>query len=193
MNRWQVLAALALLCASGGCHLKQLRRANEDLERENYQLEQRLDELTWQLEDSKAALQMCQNSLCATGSGGATLRSTSDAGPTSRPRRSPIFSNPSRQDTSPAPGGDTEAPRVELPEEELRSSGARRRPHEDVPRYTGPPVISPPDPQVPDGMLRRPAPHDAAAQEQEDRNGTESGRMRRCRRATIISRTLPTQ
>ncbi|HVT30760.1 MAG TPA: hypothetical protein VHE81_22320, partial [Lacipirellulaceae bacterium] len=84
MIRWQILAAVALVCSTGGCQLKQLRRANEDLERENFQLEQRLDELTWQLEDAKAALQTCQNSLCATGTGSSSSpRSSSDAGPTS--------------------------------------------------------------------------------------------------------------
>ncbi|HVU86125.1 MAG TPA: hypothetical protein VHD36_02315 [Pirellulales bacterium] len=178
MIRWQILAAVALVCSTGGCQLKQLRRANEDLERENFQLEQRLDELTWQLEDAKAALQTCQNSLCATGTGSSSSpRSSSDAGPTSKPRRSSIFSSPSRQDAGPAAvDTETEAPRVELPDEETRP-GARRPPRarEPVPRYTGPPIISPPDPQVPDGVLRE-APRVEDAAQQRDPRDADAGR-----------------
>jgi hypothetical protein len=177
MIRWQILASLALVCSTGGCHLKQLRQANEDLERENFQLEQRLDELTWQLEDTKAALQTCQNSLCAAEKGTNSSRSSSDAGPTGRPRRSPIFSSPSRQDAGPpAIDTETDAPRVELPDEETRP-GARRapRPHENVPRYSGPPIISPPDPQTPDGVLRE-LPHVEESAQQGGPVAGEAGR-----------------
>ena len=99
MTRWQVTAALALLCTTSGCHLKQLRTANEDLERENFQLEQRLDELTWQLEDAKAAAlkRDASGRDAAAGQGQSSFR---------RPRRrrlsrrrSSIFSSPSRQDS----------------------------------------------------------------------------------------------
>ncbi len=151
MMRWQVMAALALLCTTSGCQLKQLRTANQDLERENFQLEQRLDELTWQLEDAKAALDTCQRAACAVGTG---QSSSSTAAPKAKPRRSSIFSSPSRQDSGPVPNADTEAPRVELPDEERGPSGARR-PREFVPRFAGPPIISPPNPDVPEGVVRR--------------------------------------
>ena len=157
MIRWQILAALALVCSTGGCHLKQLRQANEDLERENFQLEQRLDELTWQLEDTKAALQTCQNTLCATEKGGASSRSSSEGGPTSKPRRSSIFSSPSRQNAGPAAvDNETERRGWNCPTRKLALGRRPPRAHENVPRYSGPPVISPPDPQIPDGVLREP-------------------------------------
>ena len=60
MFRWRMTAALVLLYAASGCQFHHLRTANQDLERENFQLEQRLDEVTWQLEDAKAALQAAQ-------------------------------------------------------------------------------------------------------------------------------------
>jgi hypothetical protein len=142
MNRWRILALAALLYSAGGCQSKYLRTANQDLERENFQLEQRLDQVTWELADTKAALQACQ---C--GARGSYV---------------PASPAPPRRDrTAPAAGPSTDIeeqgpPRVELPEGEARSPRLRRR-SEPVPKFMGPPVISPPRPDVPDGVLHETA------------------------------------
>ena len=52
---------LFVLAGCMGCQSQYLRTANQDLERENFQLEQRVDQLTWELADAKAALQAYQN------------------------------------------------------------------------------------------------------------------------------------
>ena len=140
MNAWQIMAATLVCCSASGCHLKHLRTANEDLERENFQLEQRLDELTWQLEDAKAALSTYQ-------SGSSTPRGPA---PLAAPRRR---TQPAAQE-SPASEADA-PPRVELPDEESRSSHRGRLPRERVPPFAGPPLISPPSPQTPEGTLPR--------------------------------------
>jgi len=148
MIRWQLMAVFACLGATGGCAHKQLRMANMDLERENFQLEQRLDEVTWQLEDAKSALDLCQRQLC-------DMKEDRPSSPARRRSPSPFGDRGDRGE--PATNNDTEpeAPHVELPDEEMRSPSARRKRHsEPVPRYAGPPQISPPDPNVPDGVLR---------------------------------------
>jgi hypothetical protein len=142
MNRWRIVALAAVLCSASGCQLQQLRTANQDLERENFQLEQRLDQLTWDLADTKTALQACQ---CG---------ARENFGP-ARPAAPRRGRSAPAADQSPSSEGEG-PPRVELPDEEARSPGIRRR-REPVPKFSGPPLISPPNPEVPDGTLRETA------------------------------------
>lgn len=138
MYRWHITAALGMLCCASGCQFHQLRNANMDLERENFQLEQRLDEVTWQLEDAKSALEACQRA----------AQANAGAAPTAAPRRGPL--RPAVDESSPASSPDTNAPpRVELPDGEAR----KRLRRESVPPFAGPPLISPPSAEVRDGTL----------------------------------------
>jgi hypothetical protein len=142
MYRWHITTALVLLYCASGCQFHHLRNANQDLERENFQLEQRLDEVTWQLEDAKAELAACQRA----------VQANAGAAPTTAPRRAP--SRPAVDESSPSSPDLNAPPRVELPDGEAR----KRLRREPVPPFAGPPLISPPSAEVRDGTLGRSEP-----------------------------------
>ncbi len=153
MKRWQLSIAVMIACSAAGCVSKhQLRTANSDLERENFQLEQRLDQTMWELDDVKAQLEACRCG--AAGAAGAA------AGPTFAPAAPRRRSTPSRSSTSEPPAGAPSGgpeidapPKVELPDEETRFPSTRNR-RSKVPAFRGPPLISPPESGAPDGQSR---------------------------------------
>ncbi|MBI2825557.1 MAG: hypothetical protein HYX69_12815 [Planctomycetia bacterium] len=140
MRIWHfAIASTLFLPAAGGCRLRQLREANQALERENFCLEQRCDELTFQLEDAQAALKAQEGDL-------GSLRRQPESPLPSRGRdrgRTPILPEGTEVDMP---------PNVEMPDED---KGARL-PGESAPAFEGPPIISPPDPKIPEGIRTRP-------------------------------------
>ena len=153
MKRLSFSIAAIVICSGGGCQWRQLRTANEDLERENFQLEQRLDELTFQLEDAKVAL-ACRDREYIPGY---------ESRPTYAPSRGSKTPSERRTPDTRSPADDVDVPpSVELPPGETMRERSRL-PHEPVPRFSGPPLISPPDPKVPDGTLRDSTPAEGDA------------------------------
>jgi len=145
MKRGKFVVAAMLLAPLAGCTTKgQLRDANQALELENFHLEQRLNEICWKLEDAQRDLDACRASgaLPAVNGGGLTPLS---------PSRAPSL--PSRDPRRPAEADDIDKPpKIELPDDEPNMPSAGKR-KERAPRFSGPPLISPPDPNVPEGIL----------------------------------------
>lgn len=147
MKLWKFPVAAVLLAPMAGCVSKtQLREANQALELENFHLEQRLNDICWKLQDAERDLDACR----ATGAGaipiynGGSLTPVAPAGKSSPSKRDP---------RRPADADDVDKPpKIELPDDEPNMPSAGKR-KERAPRYSGPPVISPPDPNVPEGIL----------------------------------------
>ncbi|HEY2838863.1 MAG TPA: hypothetical protein VGJ26_06930, partial [Pirellulales bacterium] len=148
MKHWKFTVAAILLAPSAGCVTKaQLQQANQALELENFHLEQRLNDLCWKLEDA-------ERSLAASRPAGAI---PIYSGGTLTPVKPGNSSTPANRDPR-SPAGDVDIdkpPKIELPDDEPNMPSAGRR-KERAPRYDGPPIISPPDPNVPEGILPQP-------------------------------------
>lgn len=148
MKLWKFTIAATLLAPLAGCMTKsQLREANQALELENFHLEQRLNDCCWKLEDAQRELDAARAGAAIPVYSGGPLSPLS-------PSRSP---KPAKRDPNrPAEAGDVDVPpKIELPDDEpnMPSAGNRK---ERAPRYSGPPLISPPNPNVPEGILPQP-------------------------------------
>jgi hypothetical protein len=145
MKLWKFAVAAILLAPLAGCVSKaDLRNANQALELENYHLERRLNEICWKLEDAQRDLDACRTT------GAIPVYNGGGLTPVAPARRS---STPNSDPRRPPEAGDIDKPpKIELPDDEpnMPSAGTRK---ERAPRYNGPPVISPPDPNVPEGIL----------------------------------------
>ncbi len=149
------LSAAGLLLLSAGCVSKQeLRCANQALERENFHLEECLSQARYEADDLRAELEICRQQRDGTPlSNSAPTPAPSERGPGLRATPTPAL--PPRDAVPPAHQDDVDrAPSIVLPDEERSASGASM-PRERAAPFDGPPIISPPNPRVPEGRLPR--------------------------------------
>jgi len=132
MNAWYFAGAVLLGIAASGCRTNLSR---DLLEQELRMQEDKIYELQGLVEEYQQQLDSCQRENQSLLKEHAAPASSRDSRASSRSRRHP------REE-----GDELSLPQVEMPAGSLRGGNA--------PAYNGPPVISPPDPEVPEGEHR---------------------------------------